>query len=163
MKKTPSESAVLMTEIVLPQHTNALGTIFGGTVMSWIDIAGAIAAGKHARSTVVTASIDALHFIAPIKLGHVVELKACVNVTGKSSMEVGVRVDTENPLTGEKNHSVSAYLTFVALDANGKAKLVPEIDPQTDAEKRRFKAALKRRESRVALAQELKAQELKKN
>lgn len=131
--------------------------------MSWIDIAGAIAAGKHARSTVVTASIDALHFIAPIKLGHVVELKACVNVTGKSSMEVGVRVDTENPLTGEKNHSVSAYLTFVALDANGKAKLVPEIDPQTDAEKRRFKAALKRRESRVALAQELKAQELKKN
>lgn len=131
--------------------------------MSWIDIAGAIAAGKHARSTVVTASIDALHFIAPIKQGHVVELKACVNVTGKSSMEVGVRVDTENPLTGEKNHSVSAYLTFVALDANGKAKLVPEIDPQTDAEKRRFKAALKRRESRVALAQELKAQELKKN
>lgn len=159
MKKNPKQSAVLMTEMVLPQHTNALGTIFGGTVMSWIDIAGAIAAGKHARSTVVTASIDALHFIAPIKLGHVVELKACVNCTGKTSMEVGVRVDTEDPLTGIKSHSVSAYLTFVALDTNGKPKTVPEIEPETDTEKRRFNAAQKRRASRIALAQELKKEE----
>ena len=120
MSKSPTESEVMMTELVLPQHTNALGTIFGGVVMSWIDIAGAIAAGKHARCSVVTASIDALHFIAPIKLGHVVEIKATVNATGKTSMEVGVRVDSENLLTGEKFHNVSSYLTFVAIGADGK-------------------------------------------
>jgi acyl-CoA hydrolase len=158
MKKTPSESAVVMTELVLPQHTNALGTIFGGTVMSWIDIAGAISAGKYARCSVVTASIDALHFIAPIKLGHAVELKACVNLTGKSSMEVGVRVDSENLITGERFHNVSAYLTFVALGSDGKPREVPQIDPVTDAEKRRFNAAVKRRASRVALAKDIKSE-----
>lgn len=160
--KSPSDSAVIMTEIVLPQHTNALGTIFGGTVMSWIDIAAAISAGKHARSAVVTASIDALHFIAPIKLGHVAEIRACVNCTGRSSMEVGVRVDSENPITGERFHNVSSYLTFVALDANGKPHTIPAIEPKTDTEKRRFQAALKRRASRVALATELKNEELTK-
>lgn len=160
--KPVSESQVVMTELVLPQHTNALGSIFGGTVMAWIDIAGAISAGKHARSTVVTASIDALHFIAPIRLGHVVELKACVNATGRTSMEVGVRVDSENPLTGEKFHNVSAYLTFVALGSDGKAREIPPIEPQTDAEKRRYQAALRRRASRVALATELKKEELSK-
>ena len=154
--KTPSESAVIMTELVLPQHTNALGTIFGGAVMAWIDIAGAIAAGKHSRSNVVTASIDALHFISPIKLGHVVELKACVNATGKTSMEVGVHVDSENPLTGERFHNVSAYLTFVSLGADGKPQLVPGIRPETDVERRRLQSAAKRRASRVALAKELK-------
>ena len=160
--KSPTQSAVVMTELVLPQHTNAIGTIFGGAVMAWIDIAGAISAGKHARSTVVTASIDALHFIAPIRLGHVVELIACVNATGRTSMEVGVRVDSENPLTGEKFHNVSAYLTFVALGSDGKSREIPEIDPQTPVERRRYQAALLRRASRVALAQELKQEELSK-
>ncbi len=139
--KTPKQSAVTMTELVLPQHTNALGSIFGGTVMSWIDIAAAISAGKHSRSSVVTASIDALHFIAPIKLGHVVEIKACVNSTGKTSMEVGVRVDSENPLTGEQFHNVSAYLTFVALGSDGKPRTIPGLTPETDTEKRRYQAA----------------------
>ncbi len=161
--KTPRESAVTMTEIVLPQHTNALGTIFGGTVMSWIDIAGAICAGKHARGTVVTASIDALHFVAPIKLGHFVELKASVNSTGRTSMEVGVRVDAENPKTGERYHSVSAYLTFVALDEKGRTIPVPPIEAGTPAEKRRNQAAKLRRESRIQLATEIKKEELKKN
>jgi len=160
--KTPADSAVTMTELVLPQHTNALGSIFGGTVMAWIDIAGAISAGKHARTTVVTASIDALHFIAPIRLGHVVELKACVNATGRTSMEVGVRVESENPLTGERFHNVSAYTTFVALGSDGKAREIPPINPQTPVEKRRFQAALRRRASRVALANELKKEELSK-
>ena len=154
--KSPTESAVIMTELVLPQHTNALGSIFGGVVMSWIDIAAAISAGKHARSSVVTASIDALHFIAPIKLGHVVELKSCVNVTGRTSMEIGVRVDSENQLTGERFHNVSAYLTFVAVDPNGKPIPVPAILPGTEAEKRRYQSALHRRASRVALAATLK-------
>jgi acyl-CoA hydrolase len=157
--KPPAESAVTMTEIVLPQHTNALGTIFGGTVMSWIDIAGAICAGKHARTTVVTASIDALHFVAPIKLGHFVELKASVNATGTTSMEVGVRVDSEDPKTGERYHSVSAYLTFVALDGNGKAIPVPPVEPATPAEKRRNLAANMRRKSRIELANQIKKEE----
>ena len=161
MMKSPNDSAVTMTEIVLPQHTNALGTIFGGTVMSWIDIAGAISAGKHARCNVVTASIDALHFIAPIKLGHFVEIKACVNATGKTSMEVGVRVESEHPPTGEKFHNVSAYLTFVAIGSDGKPQLIPSIEPKTDSEKRRFQAASMRRASRVKLANELKQEELR--
>lgn len=157
--KSPSQSAVIMTEIVLPIHANALGTIFGGTVMSWIDIAGAICAGKHARSTVVTASIDALHFIAPIKVGHVVELRASVNMTGKTSMEVGVRVDAENPLTGERVHSVSSYLTFVALGKDGKPTAVPQIDAHTETEKRRLVAAQKRRASRIQLAEAIKTED----
>ena len=124
--------------------------------MSWIDIAGAIASGKHSRSNVVTASIDALHFIAPIKLGHVVELKACVNYTGRTSMEVGVRVDSTHPLTGETFHNVSAYLTFVAVGEDGKPHPVPQLVPETETEKRRCSFAAKRRASRVLLAQELK-------
>ena len=154
--KSPSESAVIMTEIVLPQHTNALGSIFGGTVMAWIDIAAAIAAGKHARTNTVTASIDALHFIAPIRLGHAVVLRACVNAAGRTSMEIGVRVDSENLLTGEKFHNVSAYLTFVAVDANMHPIPVPPIAAETETEKRRFQAALRRRASRIALANDIK-------
>ncbi len=154
--RKPQESVVVMTELVLPQHTNAIGSIFGGVVMSWIDIAGAISAGKYSRHSVVTASIDALHFIAPIKLGHVVELKAMVNATGKSSMEVGVRVDSENLITGERFHNVSAYLTFVALGSDGKPAPVPPLKPTTEIEIRRNKAAIKRRASRVALAEEIK-------
>jgi acyl-CoA hydrolase len=154
--KTPGDSAVIMTELVLPQHTNALGSIFGGVVMSWIDIAAAIASGKHSRSNTVTASIDALHFIAPIKMGDVVELKACVNATGRTSMEIGVRVDSSNSITGEKFHNVSAYLTFVAVDQSGKPQAVPAILPQTESERRRYSAALRRRASRVKLAQEIK-------
>lgn len=154
--KKPSESAVTMTEIVLPSHTNALGSIFGGTIMSWIDIAAAISASKHARNTVVTASIDALHFIAPVKLGHFVHIKACVNFAGKTSMEVGVRVDSENPLTGEINHTATAYTTFVALDIHGKPRPVAPIIAETPVEKRRYEAAVARRQSRIELAEELK-------
>jgi len=147
-----------MTEIVLPSHANALGTIFGGQIMSWIDICAAIAAGRHARRVVVTASIDALHFVAPVKVGHVVHLKACVNYAGKTSMEVGVRVDSENPMDGTLKHTSTAYLTFVALDESGRPQPVPAIAPETPDEKRRFKSAQKRREARVALAAELKKQ-----
>jgi acyl-CoA hydrolase len=154
--KRPMESAVTMTQMVLPSHTNALGTIFGGTVMSWIDIAAAIAAGKHARKVVVTASIDALHFIAPIKLGHVVEIKALVNFASRTSMEVGIRVDSENPLTGEVFHNATSYTTFVALDENGKPTPIPSILPESEDELRRFEGAKKRRESRVRLAEEVK-------
>ena len=153
--KTPSESSVLMTELVLPVHTNSHGSIFGGTVMSWIDIAAAIASGKHSRKSVVTASVDALHFIAPIKLGNVVTIRAEVNRAFKTSMEVGVRVDSEDWRDGKSCHNVSAYVTFVALDENDKPTAVPPISPQTDEEKRRFEEAQKRKESRLALKKDL--------
>lgn len=156
--KAPSESQVIMTELVLPTHTNALGTIFGGQIMSWVDIAAAISAQMHSRRAVVTASIDALNFVAPVKIGYVVRIKAQVNYTGKTSMEVGVRVDAENPLTGELTHCVSAYTTFVALNDNGKPVNVPPVIPATPEDKRRFEHAKKRREARLRLAQELKAE-----
>ena len=154
--KPAKDSAVTMTELVLPGHTNALGTIFGGQVMSWIDIAAAIAAGRHARKVVVTASIDALHFVAPIKVGHVVHIRAMVNFAARTSMEVGVRVDSENPVTGEAHHTAKAYLTFVALDEHGKPTPVPPLLAETPDEKRRQEQARIRRESRVKLADEIK-------
>lgn len=147
---------MVMTEMVLPSDTNALGTIFGGKVMSWIDIAAAIAATRHARRVVVTASIDALHFLAPVKVGHVVHVRAMVNYAARTSMEVGVRVDSEHPLTGETTHTATAYTTFVALDEHGRPTPVPPIQPETEEEKRRYFEAIKRRESRMRLAEDLK-------
>jgi acyl-CoA hydrolase len=154
--KTPRDSAVTMAEIILPSDANALGTVFGGKVMSMIDIAAAIAAGRHARRTVVTASLDALHFKAPVKVGHVLHVVASVNFAGRTSMEVGVRVDSENLITGERQHTATAYTTFVALDAKGKPTEVPPIHPENAVDKRRFEQAKQRRDSRSRLAQELK-------
>jgi acyl-CoA hydrolase len=148
--KKVSSSQVVMTQLVLPSHTNSLDTVFGGTVMSWIDIAAAIAAQRHSNKAVVTASIDQLNFIAPIKKGWVVNLKASVNYTSRTSMEIGVKVEAENPITSELFHTASAYLTFVALGSDGKPSSVPTLDLETDVEKRRFAEAQKRRELRLA-------------
>ena len=147
--KLVSSSQVVMTQLVLPSHTNSLDTVFGGTVMSWIDIAAAIAAQRHSNKAVVTASIDQLDFIAPIKKGWVVNLKASVNFASRTSMEVGVRVDAENPLTSEKFHTASAYMTFVALGSDGKPSEVPGLILENDTERRRFEAGRKRREVRL--------------
>ena len=149
-KKAVSSSQVVMTQLVLPTHTNALDTVFGGTVMSWIDIVGAIAAQRHSASDVVTASIDQLNFIAPIRKGWVVNLKASVNFTSRTSMEIGVRVDAENPKTSEMFHTASAYLTFVALGSDGRPSLIPGLILESDIEKRRFASAEKRRAQRLA-------------
>lgn len=149
-KKAVSSSQVVMTQLVLPSHTNALDTVFGGTVMSWIDIAAAIAAQRHSAKEVVTASIDQLNFIAPIRKGWVVNLKASVNFVSRTSMEIGVRVDAENPRTGEMFHTASAYLTFVALGSNGNPTAVPELILETEVERRRFARAKERREQRLA-------------
>jgi len=148
-KKAISSSQVIMTQLVLPSHTNSLDTVFGGTVMSWIDICAAIAAQRHSNCEVVTASIDQLNFIAPIKRGWVVNLKASVNFTSRTSMEVGVRVDAENPKTGEMFHTASAYLTFVALGSDGKPTTVHGLELSTDIEKRRYLAGEKRRKERL--------------
>ncbi len=144
-----SASQVVMTQLVLPTHTNALDTVFGGTVMSWIDIAAAIAASRHARKEVVTASIDELHFLAPIYKGWVVNLQASVNFVSKSSMEVGVRVEAENPKTGERFHTASAYLTFVCLGSNGRPTAVAPLILEDDHQRRRFQEAQIRREERL--------------
>ena len=147
--KPVSSSQVVMTQLVLPSHTNALDTVFGGTIMSWIDIAAAIAAQRHSNKAVVTASMDQLNFIAPVKKGWVVNLKASVNFVSRTSMEIGVKVEAENPLTSEMFHTASAYMTFVALDGNGRPTAVPGLELATDEEKRRFAAAKKRRELRL--------------
>ena len=154
--KPVSESQVVMTEMVLPSHTNSLGTVFGGTIMSWIDIAAAITGQRHAQRAVVTASIDDLHFIAPVKKGWIVNLKASVNFVSRTSMEVGVRVDAENPIENHRFHTASAYLTFVALDEKGQPTEIPQVIPGTAEEKSRFEAAKIRRKLRLERRQMFK-------
>lgn len=149
-EKTVSASEVVMTQLVLPSHTNALDTIFGGVIMSWIDICGAIAAQRHSQKTVVTASIDELNFVAPVRKGWVCNLKARVNFVSNTSMECGVRVDAENPSTGETFHTATAYLTFVAIGSNGKPASVPPLVLKSADDERRFAEGKKRRELRLA-------------
>lgn len=151
-----SVSEVTMTELVLPSHTNALSSAFGGVIMSWIDIAAAISAQRHSKNTVVTASIDALNFKAPVYVGWVVNLKAKVNYVGKTSMEVGVRVDAENPNTGQRFKTAKAYLTFVAIDSSGKPIAIAPVVPETEVDQRRYTEAQKRRESRLKHLAELR-------
>ena len=147
MPASPDEN--VMTQLVLPSDTNPHGTAFGGHIMAWIDLIGGIAAARHARATVVTASVDELHFVEPVRLGDIVILKARVNYAGRTSMEVGVRVIAENPLTGERRHTTSAYLTFVAIGKHGEKLPVPPIEPATFDEKRRFEKAERRRAERL--------------
>jgi acyl-CoA hydrolase len=154
--KSPSDTFIEMNTLVLPQHTNALGTAFGGTIMSWIDICAAMAAQRHARSAVVTASMDQLDFLAPIRNGQLVNLRAVVNYVGRTSMEVGVRVEAEEVLTGERVHAASAYLTFVAVDGEGRPIEVARSQPRTPEERLRWDEARARREQRLSLAAERK-------
>ncbi len=144
-------SEAIMTEMVLPQHTNAIGTVFGGVIMSWVDIAAAICAERHANKQVVTASVDALEFLAPIKLGWIVSLKASVNYVWTTSCEIGVKVTAENPRTGEFFHTASAYVTMVALDSHGRPTSIPQVIPSTEDQKRRYEEAKFRRISRLEL------------
>ncbi len=138
-----------MTQLVLPSHTNSLDSIFGGVIMSWIDICGAIAAQRHSGGEVVTASVDDLSFVAPVYKGWIVNLKASVNFVSRTSMEVGVRVDAENPRDGSTFHTASAYLTFVSIDSDGKPRAVRPLELETDEDRRRFEHGEKRRELRL--------------
>ena len=147
--KLVKDSQVEMVEVVLPNDATPLGNILGGKVMHLIDIAGAIAAHRHSRSSVVTASMDRLDFLHPVKVGEIIVLKSSVNRTFITSMEVGVKVFSENTLSGERLHTSSAYLTFVAVDQDRKPTEVPEVIPETDDEKRRYKEAGERRKWRL--------------
>ena len=147
-KKTVKNTHVIMHELILPNDTNLLGNVLGGRVMHLMDMCAAMSAYKHARTSVVTASVDRLDFLAPAKMGEIMILKSSVNYTGKSSMEVGVRIESENPKTGHIHHTSSAYLTFVSLNENGKPKRVDDINPENDNEIRRFNEGKIRHEER---------------
>jgi len=153
--KPVSASASEFNHWVLPSDTNALGTIFGGRIMEWVDLGAAIVASRHCRKVCVTASMDTLDFISPVHLGDIVILKASVNYTHRTSMEIGVRIEAENSLTGVRRHTASAYLTFVALDEKGRPTEVIPVLPETEEEERRYSAGQTRREQRLRLKSEL--------
>lgn len=145
--KAVNESAVEMRQLVMPNHTNPQNSIFGGVVMSWIDMAAAMVAERHSNRPVVTVHVDDISFKAPIKIGDHVLIKASLNFVGKSSMLVGVKVIAENPFTGISRHTTTAYLAFVALDDIGRPIQVRGLIPESDEEKRRFEAGKKRIEA----------------
>ena len=139
-----------MSEIVLPNDANPLGALLGGRLMHWIDLAGALAAHRHCRNYVVTASIDHLDFVTPVHVGDLVILRSTVNRAFNTSMEVGVKVFVENYITGTHRVVSTAYLTFVAVDRHGRRLPVPQVIPETEEEKRRYEDAGRRREHRMA-------------
>ncbi len=148
--RPPSTSSVETTHLVLPPDTNTHGNAFGGRIMQWMDIAASIAAGRHAGTSAVTAAVDGLIFRRPIREGDVVLIRASVNYAGRTSMEVGVRVDREEAGTRALEHCLTGYFTFVAVNADGESQAVPAVSPQTEAEKERFENARLRRERRLA-------------
>lgn len=152
MEGRPVEaSQSVYSELALPNDANPLGDLLGGHVMHLVDMAGALAAQRHARRPVVTAAVDQMTFLDPVKIGQLVVLKSSVNRAFRTSMEVGVRVMVEDLASGEIRHTSSAYLTFVALDDEGKPNPVPAVIPETKDQKRRFEEAGKRREHRLAM------------
>src|ERR1035438_6066524 len=144
------ESISEMTEIVLPNDANPLNALLGGRLMHWIDLAGAMAAHRHSRTYVVTASIDHLDFLVPVRVGDFVVLRSSVNRAFHTSMEVGVKVWVEYYRSEQSRHVSSAYLTFVAIDAAGNHIAVPAVVPETEDERRRYDGAARRREARRA-------------
>ena len=150
MNKTVKESQVIMHELILPNDTNNLDTVFGGKVMQYMDLCAAMSAYKFARTAVVTASVDRLDFLAPARVGDMLILKSSVNYYHNTSMEIGVRIDAENVKTGKIRHTASAYLTFVSLDKSGKPQeLSHKIIPESDDEKRRYNEGKERHIERI--------------
>jgi len=147
--KKVSETSVIMVQPMTPQDANQSGNVHGGVIMKLIDMAGAIVAQRHTQTNIVTASVDRIDFLHPVYIGDVLSLKASLNLVGRTSMEVGVRVESENPLTGEIRYNASAFLTYVALDKSGKPTGVPPLILETDEEKRRNEDAQARREARL--------------
>lgn len=146
--RSVSESQSEMTELILPNDTNTLGNLLGGRLMHFIDLVAAMAAYRHARTHVVTASMDHIDFIAPVHVGDLLILKSSVNRAFRTSMEVGVKVWVENTIAGMHRHVASAYLTFVAIDSQGRRVPVPQLLPESEEEKRHFEDAGRRRELR---------------
>jgi len=147
--KTVAQSEVLLMRTLMPNETNSAGLIHGGYLLQYIDSAAALVARRHARTTVATASLERMDFLTPMRPGEALILKACLNMVGRTSMEVGVRVDIEEMATGAVRHAASCYLTFVALDSAGKPTPVPPLILSNDVERERHKKALERRQQRL--------------
>lgn len=161
--KRIQESTVVMAQLMNPQDTNPAGNVHGGVIMKLIDTAAGVAAARHARSNVVTVSIDRLDFHHPAFVGNLLTLRASLNFVGRTSMEVGVRVETENLISGEKRHTASAYLTFVGLDREGRPLPLPPLILDTEEEMRRNREAKARRETRLAEKKKEKACQIAAN
>jgi len=157
--KLSKESAVVMTEIVLPNDTNTFGNLMGGRLMYWMDIAAALSALKHCSAPVVTASVDNISFQSPIKLGNVVHIEAKVSRAFNTSMEVHLKVWGEDAIQQVRYKSNEAYFTFVSLDPNGKPSRVPAMTPETDEEIALYEGALRRRQIRLILGGKMKPDE----
>jgi acyl-CoA hydrolase len=150
---TPAETRCVMTQIVMPMHTNGVaGVMFGGVMMQWIDVCAGVAAMRLAGGAVVTASIDRLDFLSPVQVGEIVVLQAQVNSAARTSMEVGCRVETEDMRTRTRAYVTKAYLTFVATDANGRPRPLPALELATDEDHRRHADAERRRRERLRAA-----------
>ena len=147
--KNPSASATTVTRLMMPMDANVSGNVFGGTILKLIDEVGGTAAVRHARRNVVTASVDQMNFLAPVYIGDLLRVIASVNYVHKTSMEIGVRVEAEEPLTGKIRHTGTCYLTCVALDKNARPTRVPPLIPETEEEKRRWAEAEVRRDHRL--------------
>src|ERR1700752_2768858 len=148
--RSVAESRSEMTELILPNDANTLGNLLGGRLLHFIDLVGAMAAYRHSRTHVVTASMDHIDFIAPVHVGDLLILKSSVNRAFNTSMEVGVKVWVENTIAGMHRHVASAYLTFVAVDSQGRRVPVPQLAPETEEEQRRYEDAGRRRDLRQA-------------
>jgi uncharacterized protein (TIGR00369 family) len=149
--KKMSETRVIMGQVMNPESSNPAGNVHGGDIMKLIDTAGGVAATRHARAHVVTASIDRIDFHYPVYVGDLLILKASVNFVGKTSMEVGVRVEAENTITGKVRHTGSAYLTYVALDDNKRPIQLPPLILETDEDRHRNEEASQRRQMRLSV------------
>ena len=150
---SPEASRCVMTQIVMPEHTNGMaGVMFGGVMMQWIDVCAGVAAMRQAGGSVVTASIDRLDFLHPVHVGEVVILQAQVNWSGRTSMEVGCRVETEDMRTRTRRYVTKAYLTFVAVDDHGKPREIPKLELLDDEDRRRHQEAAQRRAARLKAA-----------
>lgn len=147
--RTARESQAVMSELMLPHMANNLGHVFGGVILSLVDRVAAVAAIRHARRPCVTVAIDSVVFYEPIYLGELVTAKASVNYVGRTSMEVGVRVEAEDLFTGKRRHTNSCYVTFVAIDSQHRPVPVPKLIPETEEERRRYAAAEERRRRRL--------------
>ena len=148
--KKPSESELTTARLMMPTDANVLGNVFGGSIMKYMDEVAAIVAWRHAGKNVVTASIDRMNFFAPAYVGNLLVLKASVNYVGRTSMEIGVRIEAQDPSTGRGTHTGSCYLTYVALDAKGRPAPIPPLIVTTASERRRFREARARRRIREA-------------
>jgi acyl-CoA hydrolase len=147
--KSPSESLTTVVRVMMPMDANVAGNVFGGAILRLIDEVASIVAKRHSRNNVVTASIDRMDFFSPVYVGDLLRIIASINYVHRTSMEIGVRVEAENPVTGKIRHTGTCFLTHVALDKNGKPVLVPPLRLETDEEKRRWSEAENRRKIRL--------------